>query len=214
MKRLVIAFAVVTASSTCYAQKSTFTTLRFGELVQVDLPRNWTYLDPVVASHLNTSSEAMGREVGINVPQGDNVVLVAGEARDSTGKKRATLRVSYRAEQSVSQADMLELARLPPAETEALLRPSADATVKAMLKVPGVKSYRATQLRFDTSGPLTCSHARFEGEYGGVVMISETWVCPIAKGNLKLSTSHEKALNSVYAPTLANVRRSLAPIGQ
>jgi hypothetical protein len=209
MKNLAIAISVAVASSACLAQKSAFATLRFGDLVQVDLPRNWTYLDPNVAAHLNTSSEAVGKTIGIDSPQGNNAVLAAANAYDSAGKTKATLRVSYRAETGLSQAQMRELARLSPSEVEALLRPSADATIKAILQMPGVKSYRATELRIDTSGPLVCSLSRFEGDYGGRMMVSDTWLCPIATGNLKLTTSHEKVFATVYVPTFANVRRSL-----
>lgn len=210
MKHLAIAIAIAAASSSCFAQKSAFATLRFGDLVQVDLPRSWTYLDPTVASHLNTSSEAVGKTIGIDLPQGDNAVLAAANAHDSAGKTKATLRVSYRAEPGLSQAQMRELARSSPTEIEVLLRPSADATIKAMLQVAGVKSYRATELRIDTSGSLACTLSRFEGDYGGRLMVSDTWVCPITSGNLKLSTSYDKALAAVYVPTLASVRRSLA----
>jgi len=211
MKHLAIAIAVAlaAASSACFAQKSAFVTLRFGDLVQVELPRSWTYLDPKVASHLNTSSEAVGKTLGIDLPQGDNAVLAAANAYDSAGKTKATLRVSYRAEPGLTQAQIRELARSSPTEIEALLRPSADATVKAMLQMPGVKSYRAIELRIDTSGYLVCTFSRFEGDYGGRLMVSDTWVCPITSGNLKLSTSHEKALAAIYVPMLANVRRSL-----
>ncbi len=210
MKYLAIAIAIATASSVCFAQKSAFATVRFGDLVQVVLPRSWTYLDPNVASHLNASTEAVGKSIGIALPQGDNVVLVAANARDSTGKTKATLRVSYRAEPGLSQVQMRELARSSPADVDALLRPSADATIKAILQMLGVKSYRATELRIDTSGSLVCTLSRFEGDYGGRLMVSDTWICPIASGNLKLSTSHEKALATIYEPTLANLRRSLA----
>ena len=74
----------------------------------------------------------------------------------------------------------------------------------------GVKSYRTTELRLDTSGSLACLLSQFEGDYGGRVMMSETWVCPTADRTIKLSISYEKVLASIYAPTLVHVRRSLS----
>lgn len=202
--------ALATATSESMAQKSAFATARFGNAVQVDLPRNWTYLDPVIASHLNTASEATGKIVGLALPQGDNQVLVAANAHDSGGKTRATLRVSVRADQNLTQAHMKEASAMPPAEAATMLRPSADAAVKAMLQVPGVKSYRISELRIDSTGSLICTLSRFEGDFGGRLMISDTWVCPAEGKSIKLSTSYEKALASIYAPILTNVRQTLA----
>lgn len=96
MKSVAVAIALATTTFACPAQKSAFATVRFGDVVQVDLPRSWTYLDPKLAAHLNTSSEALSRTIGLEVLQGDNVVLVAANAHDSAGKTRATLRISIR----------------------------------------------------------------------------------------------------------------------
>ena len=210
MKYSLIVLVLATLAETSSAQHSAFATVRYGDAVQVELPRNWTYMDSAVASHLNTSSEAVAKVVGLTLPQGNNVVLVAANAHDSAGKSKATLRVSMRTEPGLTQAQMRELVRSSPAEIEAMLRPSADETVKAMLQMQGVKSYRVTELRLDTSGALTCSLSRFEGDYGGRLMVSDTYVCPAAARTIKLSISYEKALASIYAPTLANVRRTLS----
>lgn len=210
MKNLFIALSLTTIATASLAQQSAFSTVRFGNAVQVDLPRSWTYLDPAIAAHLNTSSEAQPGAIGLPVPQGNNVILAAANAYDSAGKTRATLRVSVRTEQGATQTQIREFARRPKAEIEATLRPAAEATVKAMLQMPNVKSYKLAELRIDTEGPLTCMLTRFEGDYGGRLVVADTWVCPNGDKSIKLSTSYEKALKHIYAPTLDQVRRSLS----
>lgn len=163
-----------------------------------------------LAAHLNTSSEAQTGTLGLPVPQGNNVILAAANAYDSAGKTRATLRVSARTEQGPTQTQIREFSRRSQAEIEGTLRPAAEATVKAMLQLPNVKSYKVTELRVDMEGPLTCMLTRFEGDYGGRLMVADTWVCPSGDKSIKLSTSYEKALKHIYSPTLDRVRRSLS----
>ena len=209
MKLLLILIAFVSIPAVAQGGRSAFATVRFGQVVQVDLPRNWTYIDKKIADHLNTSSEAMGNFAGVNIAQGDNTILVAANAYDSQGKSKATLRISVRAAPNITQAQMRELSSQPAGIIESQLRPSADETVKAMLKVPGVKFYAVRAVKLDRNDALVCSLSSFEGDFGRGPVISETWVCPLGESTLKLSTSYEKGLQTIYGPTLARVWRSM-----
>ena len=53
-------------------------------------------MDAADASSLNTSSEAMAELVGTEVGQGNNAILLAGNAFDAVKQSVATLRVSVR----------------------------------------------------------------------------------------------------------------------
>lgn len=121
MKHYVALLAFATLTGTSTAQQRSFATVRFGDVVQVELPRTWTYMDKALASHLNTSVEALGKVVGLSLPQGNNVILVAANAHDSVGKTKATLRISMRTEPGIAQSQLRELARSSPTEIQAML---------------------------------------------------------------------------------------------
>lgn len=209
MRLLLIFIAAISLPVFGQNGRSTFATVRFGELVQVDLPKNWTYMDRRVADHLNTSSEAVIKLAGVSVGQGDNKILVAANAYDSQGKSRATVRISVRAAPSVTQSQIRELATQSTVTIESQLRPTADETARAMLKVPGVKSYMVRAVKLDQNDSLVCLQSSFEGDLGHGPLIFDTWVCPLGDRTLKLSTSYAKNSRSLYWPTLNLVWQSL-----
>lgn len=214
MKALALFFVISALALPSRAATSAFATVQFDEFARISLPRNWTYLDKQVADHLNTSSEAIGRIAGLVINQGDNKILVAANAYDENGKTKATVRLSVRMAPSPNQDDFREIARQSPSAIEAALLPSAKETVEAMLKVPGVKSYRIRGVKLDENNALLCTLSSFEGDYGGRWVVSDTWVCPLGDRTIKLSTSYERRLESVYRPTIEYVWRSLTPAGK
>lgn len=205
---LFVVLAVLMPSS--QAANSAFVTLQFAEVAKIALPRNWTYLDKQIADHLNTSVEASGRIAGFSIKQGDNKILVAANAYDETGKSKATVRLSVRMGQSPSQDDFRELAKQPPQSIQEALLPAAKETADAILKVPGIKSYKVLGVKLDHNEALHCTLSTFEGDYGGRLVILDTWVCPLGDRTLKLSTSYEKRHQAIYRPTIDYVWRSLS----
>ena len=196
--------------ASAHAAVSSFSTVQFGEVAQIALPKSWTYLDKDVAEHLNTSSEAVGRIAGISISQGDNKILVAANAYDSSGKSKATIRLSVRAGQSPNQQEFRELANQASQTIQEALLPAAKEIADGMLKVPGVKAYKVVGVKIDRNKSLYCALSTFEGDYGGRVVISNTWVCPLGNRTLKLSTSYEKRGQSIYRPTIDYVWQSLS----
>lgn len=211
MRPLYILFsALVVLAMPSQAANSAFATIQFEDVVQLALPRSWIYLDKNVAAHLNTSSEAVGRIVGIPINQGDNRILVAANAYDTTGKSKATLRLSVRAGSSPSQQEFQDFAKQPPQFIQETLLPAAKETADAMLKVSGINSYKVIGVKLDYNGKLYCARSTFEADYGGRVVISDTWVCPLSNRLLKLTVSYEKQSQAVYQPTVDYVWRSLS----
>jgi len=202
----VLAFFVIPS----YATDSSFGTVRFSNVARIDLPRNWTYLDKEIAAQLNTSSEATGRILGIPINQGDNTILVAGNASDGKGKPRATIRLSVRARPSPSQQQFRELAKQSPQLIREALLPVARETADAMLMIPGIKSYKVVGVKLDTNGELHCARLSFESEYSDRVVISDTWLCPLSNRAIKLSSSYDKRYQAIYWPIIEYVWRSLS----
>lgn len=209
MKALLLFSVLVIPGMPSQAADSSFGTVQFAGIAQIALPRNWTYLDQNVAAHLNTSSEAAGRIAGISVNQGDNKILVAANAYDALGKSKATIRLSVREGQSSSQQEIREFFKQPPRLIQEALLPIAKETADEMLKMPGVKSYKVVGATLAYNGALYCTLSTFEGDYGGRVVISDTWVCPLTNRTLKLSTSYEKQNQAIYRPIVDYVWRSL-----
>lgn len=210
MKAISVFSALAILALPSHASNSSFATVQFEGYAKIALPRNWTYLDKNVAAHLNTSSEAAARVAGFSVNQGDNNILVAANARDAKGKSKATVRLSVRLGLSATQEEFLEISKQPHQSIQDALLPAARETADAMLKMPGVKSYRVLGVKLDHNGALRCILSIFEGDYGGRVVISHTWVCPVGNRTLKLSTSYEKQNQAIYWPTIEYIWRSLS----
>ena len=113
MKLLSIFLAALSLPAAGQDRQSAFATMRFGNILQVDLPRKWTYMDKNVADHLNTSSEAVAKVVGVAIAQGNNTILLAANAYDTRGKSKATLRISVRSAPGLTQSQMREFATQP-----------------------------------------------------------------------------------------------------
>ena len=210
MKALSLYSALVIFALPSQAANSAFATVQFADVALIALPRSWTYLDKNIAANLNSSSEAVGRIAGISINQGDNKILVAANAYDAAGKSKATVRLSVRAGQSPSQQELRELAKQPTQSIQEALLPAAKETADAMLKVPGIKSYKVVGVKLDYNGMLHCALTTFEADYGSRVVVSDTWVCPLSNRTLKLSTSYEKRNQAIYRPIVDYVWRSLS----
>ena len=166
-------------------------------------------MDKRIADHMNTSAEAAGNYAGLSIAQGNNEILVAANAYDSQGRSKATLRISSRNAASMTQAQMRELAAQPAPVVQSHLYSAASETAKAMLKMPGVRSYAVRAVKLDRNAVLVCSLFSFEADLGRGPIIADTWVCPLGDRTVKLSTSYEKTSQAIYRPTLDRVWRSL-----
>ncbi len=210
MKSFAIYLGLTLIATSAQAAASSFAPIQFGDVAQIALPRNWTYLDNEVANHLNTSAEAVGHIAGIYIDQGDNKILVAANAFDSAGKTKATLRLSVRGGKTANQLEIRELSKQSPQLVREAAQPEAQDIANSMLRVPSVQTYKVLDVRIDTNGALYCTRFTFEGFYGGRDMLVDTWVCPLGNRTIKLSTSYEKRHQSIYRPTIEYIWRSLS----
>ena len=165
------------------------------------------------ASSINTSSEALADSLGVDAKQGNNTVLIAGNAFNDAKQSVATLRVSVRSSAEMGQAEMREGLKEPKASTDAALMQGADITAAAMRKVTGMVYYKALSASLSQNASLICIKTTFEYDGGRGPMISDTWVCPLTTRAVKLSTSYQKARANLFAPTIDYIWRSLSVTG-
>lgn len=139
---LLITFVVLCTqcASLAFASQSTFATLEFDDVISVEVPRNWTYLDEKIKNHINNFSEAVAKLSNISLNQGNNNVLVAASAYTSSNTPSATLRVSVRPDKTPSQTEIKQLTKASKADLKELFEPMVAETKRAMLTVDGVKN--------------------------------------------------------------------------
>jgi len=209
MFKLALIILVAFSPTTHAEDNSAFKRVNFDNFLSVDLPRDWTYMDKSLSSHINTSSEAKARVLGIEINQGDNKVIVAANAYDKAGHSNATLRISVREQATLTQPQMRELMKESPEAIAELFRPVTTETVKAMLKMPGAKQYRLRSIKMLENHSLVCYQTIYEGDFGRGLVISSTSVCPLENKTLKFSSSYQKGLEALYAPIIDWIWASL-----
>jgi len=193
----------------CQGNNGTFAKLDFGGNTYIEVPRNWTYLDENLRSHLNTGSEAVTRLAGITPTLGENVILVAGNAYTSFRTPSATLRLSVRRGDSPTQEIMREVAKLPKKELAQLLTPVAEETRRIMVGIDGVKSVKAVDARVASNQGMICMFFEFETDASDGAKLSQTYVCPLGNRSVKLSTSYRKSEATLFHPVIKYVWQSL-----
>ncbi len=191
-------------------QPSAFFKKQFDGGISVELPTNWRWMDASDAASLNTSSEAVADSVGFEVNQGNNTILLAGNAFNDDKQSVATLRVSLRSSALGSQADMREGLKDPQRDVEAAMLIELETTAAAMRKLPTTRYYRVVGGSFKQNPSLICIWSGFESDVGRGATVSDLWVCPLGKRALKLSASYHKDRANLFAPIIAYVWRSLS----
>jgi hypothetical protein len=187
---------------------SAFFTREF-EGISISLPKNWRWMDQADSESLNTNSEALGDSVGMAVNQGNNTILVAGNAFDDAKVSVATVRLSVRSASTLSQAELRQALSEPQAEIEREIVGQSEMTATAMQKLPQVKYYEVTGGGLRQNGALVCAWSGFEYDIGKGPTVSDTWVCPVSNRTLKLTTSYAKSRANLFASTVDHIWRSL-----
>lgn len=180
------------------------------EGVAISLPKNWRWFGGNDAQALNTNSEALAADLGVGVAQGNNTILVAGNAFDEARISVATVRLSVRSGPTVGQADLLKAMKEPQEAISQGIREEADKTVVAMRRLPQVQFYNYIGGGLRQNGSVTCMWTSFEYDLGKGATVSDSWVCPASDRTFKLTTSYAKSRASLYAATINFVWHSLA----
>ena len=200
---------LVGLNETTHAEGSTFAKLDFGGSVYIEAPRNWTYLNDSIKKHINTGSEATVRLAGVSPNNGQNVILIAGNAYTSHRTTSGLFRLSVRYGNSPVQEDMRELAKLPEAEVAQILMPVANLTRKAMLNNKDIKTVKIVSSKVITNNGLVCMFYEFETDLSDGIKLSQTYLCPLGNKAVKLSTSYRKSEASLFRPVVEYIWTSL-----
>jgi len=178
------------------------------EGVTVSVPKSWHWIGVNDRESINTNLEALGDSLGLEINQGNNVVLLAGNAYDDARITRATIRLSVRAGATVSQSD-LRGALSESQQVEQELLSAAEQTATAMRKLPQAAYYKVVSGGLRQNGHIICTWIRFEYDVGKGSTISDSWICPVSDRTFKLTASYTKARAPLYAATIDYTWRSL-----
>lgn len=177
--------------------------------VSISLPRNWRWMGASDAQALNTNSEALTESVGVGVGQGNNTILVAGNAFNDARVSVATVRLSVRSGPTIGQAELRDALKEPQEPISQEIREDAEKTAAAMRKLPQMKYDNVTGAALRENGNIVCAWTRFEYDLGKGPTVSDTWVCPVSDRTFKLGTSYEKRRANLFAATVDYVWRSI-----
>lgn len=178
--------------------------------ITVSLPKSWKWMDHADAESLNTNTEAVGESVGMKIDQGNNTILVAGNAFNDAEDSVATVRLSARSAPTISQAELRLALNDPQTNIENVLVGQAEHTAMSMRKLPYVIYYNVIGAGLRQNGSLICTWSAFEFDIGKGPYVSDTWICPLSNRTLKLTTSYSKARANLFAATVDHIWRSLS----
>lgn len=201
-----LAIACISVSSAGEGD-STFARLQFGNDASIEVPRNWTFLDPNIRSHLNTYSEAVARLSGIDANQGNNQILVAANAYTAQNKKpAATMRLSVRVSNVASQAEV-KAANLSD------LRREAESTLEKLQRsgtLPAdVRAMKLLDVRLEKLGGLYAIVYDKQVDYDSGPEIDRLDVIYLGNKVFKLNTSWKSDV-PMFEPIVRRIRQSLA----
>jgi len=185
---------------------SAFVRLQFGQDVSIEVPRNWTFLDQNIRKHLNTYSEAVVKLSGMDVNQGNNLILVAANTYTLGSGPAATMRLSVRSlgekcptQSEIKFADPLELKRSAELSLQQLSSSLPD----------NVRSIQVIDARVERLGRFYSLVTEQQTNYvTGPTRDRLDVVCAGSK-RYKLYTSYRKSEAWMFEPVIRHIRQSL-----
>ncbi len=187
------------------AENSTFSHFRFGSDVSIDVPRNWYFLDKNIRQHLNTYSESVVRLAGISVAQGNNQILIAANAYTTSKKPSATMRLSARKGEFISQSEVRG------ADSKGLEMMAKIQIDKLRNSLPdNVKSMSLIGVRIEKLGNYYSIVTEKLVEYKSGVAVDRLDVIYFRNVVYKLNTSYRKSEAWMFEPILKILRESLS----
>lgn len=187
------------------AENSTFARFRFGSDVSIDVPRNWYFLDENIRKNLNTYSEAVVRLAGITAAQGNNQILIAANAYTTSKKPSATMRLSVRKGEFISQS---EVRKADPKDLEVMAKYQLE---KLNSSLPdNVKGMSLIGVRIDKLGKYYSIVTEKLVEYTDGVQVDRLDVIYFPNVVYKLNTSYRKNEEWMFKPILKILRESLS----
>ena len=210
--RLLLLLSILTImASTAWCAESTFVKMEYGDILSVEVPRHWTFMDENSKKNMNNFSEAVAKLNNINLNQGNNNILISANSyNQSSNFPIATLRVSVKPGKTLTQDDIREIAKYSAADLKEFFAPLVAETERAMLSTVGCKSYKMVDNRIAKNSSVSCLYSESQSDLGTGMMINQTYVCPMGDKNVKLATSYMKSQKIQFKPILDYVWSSLS----
>lgn len=198
-------YLLISGVSDAKAENSAFVHLRFGSDVSIDVPRNWYFLDENIRQNLNTYSEAVVRLAGIAASQGNNQILIAANAYTTSKKPSATMRLSVRRGEFISQSEVRE------ADTNELEMMAKLQLDRLKTSLPNnVKSMELIGVRVEKLGEYYSIVTEKLVEYTSGTEVDRLDVIYFPNIVYKLNTSYRKNEEWMFKPILKILRESLS----
>ncbi len=196
---------VLGVTNSANADNSAFAHFKFGSDVSVDVPRNWYFLDKNIRDNLNTFSEAAVRLAGISAAQGNNQILIAANAYTNSKKPSATMRLSVRRGNFISQSDVQD------SDIKKIKMMTKKQIDKLNESLPDyVKSMKLVSVRVEKIGGYYSVVTKKLVEYDTGLEVDRLDVIYFPKVVYKLNTSYRKNEEWMFKPILEIVRNSLS----
>lgn len=191
---------------------NSFVSLQFGKDISIDWPRDWENRDGRTNELINVATESTLKLAGVDTNWRENKILINSSYISRSGKRLASLRLSSRPDNSISQKDMKALIGTPKEDLKELFSMMAQETKKMMMSTQAVKSFTTLETRILKSKHIICFYSEAE------VAISDpatedyrsiTYICPTGTNSIKLNASFSKSVDTVFRPITRVVWGSL-----
>jgi len=191
--------------SNANSENSAFAHFRFGSDVSIDVPRNWYFLDKNIRKNLNTYSEAVVQLAGLKANQGNNQILIAANAYTTSKTPSATMRLSVRKGEFISQSEVKE------ADQQELEMMAKYQLEKLKSSLPdNVESMSLVGVRVEKLGNIYSIVTEKLVEYTSGVEVDRLDVIYFPHVVYKLNTSYRKSEAWMFRPILEILRKSLS----
>lgn len=207
MSIFVFCFPLITCAS------STFFDLEY-KGITVKLPSNWKYNNKQMNDHLNNLSESLLKLNKLDIDQGNNLILAAGNLKlDDDRPSIASIRISVKDEPSLSQKELRKLSKSDLAEFNRENSKLVKQSANMMLNIDGVNKVDVLSSSVKKVNNNICTYSELAVTYEDDLKIQESYVCLFKSRRIKLSSSYSYKAKQLVKPTLDYIVSTLKVIG-
>jgi hypothetical protein len=184
------------------ANPSTFQSISLKHGITIKIPKHWQILESQLMDQIDTNTEIV-----TGVGQGNNDIVIAANFYDCRMRRAAaTVRVSVRTKQTVSQS---EISAMSQVDIDAAADQGYQALQSALMKsgdrTTRIKPYKNT--KDDISG-----YVAIRSEYKEIRSESESnvsiYIVSLGDKIVKLTMSYDEAMASILLPTINEIKKS------
>lgn len=190
-----------------FAQKGNFVSLRFPSGIQLDVPRNWTFLNDNIKNAIQASSEAMIDLTNSTFPKAEQNILVAANGYSTLKEAAATLRLSTRKIETLSQREVLDLSESEINEFGIEQKKQITRLLSAQDPGASIKWHFVKLQRINGLGVITMQYTRTSSKH--LSFRVQIDMIPDSRRLITLTTSFYEDERILWNPIIERVRYSL-----